>query len=61
MRYEYKDDDYIKLEKALDRANFVCKPDEYQCRLNDLSREIAEFLLEPYYEKLNEMRNEKQS
>lgn len=49
----YTDDDFLRLEKALARSENVglATPDQYQYHQNQLSKEIARFLLKPLYEK----------
>jgi hypothetical protein len=57
--YVYTDGDYHGLEAALFRAECVCSPDRYQFLQNELSKEIASFLLRPYKMKKLKEKNEK--
>jgi hypothetical protein len=51
--FNYSDEDYKKLETALDHASAVCygRPDQFQYYQNELNIEIAKFLLKPYVER----------
>jgi hypothetical protein len=43
-------DDYEKLEELYKKSMGVCAPDEYQKRINDLSRYVARILLQSFNE-----------
>lgn len=47
----YTDSEYQELEKTLDNSNFICnrRPDQFQYYQNELTKEIAKFLLKPYW------------
>ena len=47
-QYVYTTGEYQELEATLLRAECVCSPDRYQFLQNELSKEIASFLLRPY-------------
>jgi hypothetical protein len=51
--FNYTDEDYKKLETALDHASAVCygRPDQFQYYQNELTIEITKFLLKPYVER----------
>jgi len=51
--YVYTDKDFQDLQEALDKSNMICygRPDQFQYYQNELSKNIARFLLLPYLEK----------
>lgn len=50
-KFEYTDDHYERLNGFLDRSMRISygSPDQYQFHQNELTKAIADFLLEPYY------------
>lgn len=52
MKYKYTEDDYERLDAALNLTQTICngQPDIYQYHQNNLAKAIASFLLKPYKE-----------
>lgn len=50
--YVYSDEDYQSLHESLNDALRICRPDEYQYYQNELTMNMAKFLLKPYLENL---------